>query len=281
MEMKGEPVKKDIMAELGDFEGRPHLAVLLVGDDNASKSFIRKKRELCEELGFEFTLKEFPEGSDTEDVLEEIESLNEDTDIHGILPQLPLPGLSEHEVFEAIRPEKDVDGLSPENLGLLQRGNPRIVPGTVESIREILEEYEVEIEGRDITIVNNSNLIGKPLSMYMTNKKATVTLCHKETRDLKKHTETADILITATGQSGLIDREMIKENAIIVDAGYAKENGKVKGDVKFDEVKEKASKITPNPGGVGPVTVATTMRNLVRCYKIQEKSERTVGKRGE
>jgi methylenetetrahydrofolate dehydrogenase (NADP+)/methenyltetrahydrofolate cyclohydrolase len=270
MILTGENVREELKTELETGEETPHLAVLLVGESEASKSFIRKKKEMCKELGFKFTLETFEKGTDTEEIIETIEKLNTKEDVHGILPQLPLPGINENRIFEAIEPEKDVDGLTPENMGFLLRDSPKIVPGTVEAILEILEYYNVEIESQNVTIVNNSNLIGKPLSMALTNRMATVTLCHAKTEDLKKHTRNADILVTATGQPDLITPEMVKEDTVVIDAGYAKEDGKVQGDVKFDEVKEKASKITPNPGGVGPVTVAVTMRNLLKCYRLQQ-----------
>ena len=270
MELHGEKISENIKREVESAEETPHLAVLLVGESDASKSFIQKKKEMCRELGSNFTLKTFERGIETEEIIETIEDLNKKNSIHGILPQLPLPGIDENKVFEAIDPGKDVDGLTPENMGFLLRDNPKIVPGTVEAILDILEHYGIEIEGKDVTIVNNSNLIGKPLSMALTNRMATVTLCNVKTKNLKKHTKNADILITATGQPDLITADMIKEDAVVVDAGYAKEDGKVQGDVKFDEIKEKASKITPNPGGVGPVTVAVTMRNLLKCYRIQQ-----------
>lgn len=270
MIIEGEKVSKQIEEELRLCNENPRMAAILVGENAASKSFIDLKRKKCESLGFEFVLKKFPENTDTKEVIATIQELNSDPEIHGILPQLPLPGIEEHEIFNTIRPEKDVDGLTPENLGRLQRNNPRIVPGTVEAITELMKYYDVETRGKDITIVNNSNLIGKPLSMALTNQTATVTLCHSKTRKLEKHTKTADILITATGQPKLIGKEIIKEDAVVIDAGYAKEDGKIQGDVNFDKAREKASKITPNPGGVGPITVAATMRNLLKCYKVQK-----------
>lgn len=270
MELGAGEVEAKIKSDLDDISSSPHLYVLMAGESEASKSFIEKKREMCRELGFRFSLETFEKGTETEEILGTVEKLNDKDDVHGILPQLPLPGIDENKVFESIDPEKDVDGLTPENLGFLLRNNPKIMPGTVEATLEILEHYDVDIEGRDVTIVNNSNLIGKPLSMALTNRMATVTLCHVQTKDLKKHTQNADILVTATGQPDLVTADMIKEGAIVIDAGYAKEDGKVEGDVKFEEVKEKASKITPNPGGVGPVTVAVTMRNLLKCYRMQQ-----------
>lgn len=268
--MEGGRVKNLIKKEFREADENARLAVILVGDSEASKSFIRNKKEMCKELGFEFTLRTFEKGVTQKRVVEEIHKMNHNSDIDGILPQLPLPEIIENRIFEAIDPQKDVDGLTPKNLGFLFRDNSKLVPGTVEAILEILEYYNVEIEGQNVTIINNSNLIGKPLSMALTNMMATVTLCHVKTRDLKKHTRSADILVTATGQPDLITADILKEDAVVIDAGYAKEDGKVQGDVKFDQVKEKASKITPNPGGVGPVTVAVTMRNLLKCYRMQQ-----------
>lgn len=262
--------KTKIKKELKEVKVSPRLTVILIGQNSASKSFIRKKKKMCREIGFKFSLQTFKKETPMEEIIGKIQELNEDPDVHGILPQLPLPRIDENKVFEAIKPEKDVDGLTPENLGHLLRDNPKIIPGTVEAVLEILEHYDVDIESQNITIVNNSNLIGKPLSMALTNRMTTVTICHHKTKNLKKHTENADILITATGKPDLITADMIKEDAVVIDAGYAKEDGKVQGDVKFEEVKEKASKITPNPGGVGPVTVAVTMRNLLKCYRMQQ-----------
>lgn len=269
MKLSAEEVVNQITKNLSRKNLTPHLAVIFVGESNASKSFIENKRKMCGELGFSFSIEKFSSNVSEKEVLEKIRELNEEPDVHGILPQLPLPGIDENKIFEAIDPEKDVDGLTPENMGFLLRNNPKILPGTVEAILEILEHYNVELEGQDVTIVNNSNLIGKPLSMALTNRMATVTLCHAKTKDLEKHTQNADILVTATGQPDLITADMVKEDAVVIDAGYAKDDGKVKGDVKFEEVKGKTSKITPNPGGVGPVTVAVTMRNLLKCYRTQ------------
>lgn len=269
--MKGKKVREEILFELREGDFSPHLAVLLIGNDEASKSFIKLKRQACEELGFKFSLFKFRKDVDEKKVLEKIRELNEDTEIHGILPQLPFPEhINENKVFAEIRPVKDPDGLTPQNLGSVLRGAPGIVPATVEAIMELLAYYSIETEEKEVVIINNSNLIGKPLSMILTNSDATVTMCHKKTKSLKNHTENADLIITATGQPNLIDKGMIKEDAVIIDAGYAKEDGEILGDVEFDEVSEKASKITPNPGGVGPVTVAMTIRNLCKCYKMQK-----------
>lgn len=270
MILNGEKVVNQIKDELRNTEVSPKLSVIFVGDNNASRSFIQKKKEMCRELGFRFSIEKFSSNASEEEVLNKIRELNNNPEIHGILPQLPLPNINEEKVFKEIKPEKDVDGLTPYSLGLLLRGESEIKPGTVESILEIFDYYNIEVREKDIVVVNNSNLIGKPLSMALTNRMATVTLCHTKTKDLKKHTKSADILVTATGHPDLITAEMVKENAIVVDAGYAKKDGKIEGDVKFESVKEKASKITPNPGGVGPVTVAATMRNLLKCYRIQQ-----------
>lgn len=276
-EMKGEKISRDLLKSLKpDFESLkedPYLAILFVGDDQAAASYIEEKKAICKKLGVKAEVFNFDANVSEEEILRKIEELNSDPSVNAILPQLPMQGVDSDKVFEKIDPLKDVDGLTPYNLGRLMRGRVRVMPGAVKAIFKIFNEYNVKVEGKDVVIVNNSNLIGKPLSLALTNRGATVTVCHDSTRDLRSHTSKSDIVITATGQPNLIGKEMVKKGAVVVDAGYAKEDGKIRGDVNFDEVKEKASKLTPNPGGVGPVTVAVTMQNLYYCYQLQQNKD--------
>lgn len=260
----GQQIADKIIEELEQYSGEPRGKVILVGDNPASETFVEQKRKLAEELDFGLEVESYPEEIDHEELLEHVEKLSEDKDIDGILVQLPLPGhIDEEELFDTIPPEKDIDGLTPENLGKLVRGEPEIAPAAVEAVLEVLDHEEVEIEGKDVTIVNDSPLIGRPLAMALTERDATVSLCHDNTEDLGEKTREADILVTAAGEHGLIDSDMVKGDSVVIDAGY--EHGE--GDIQEpDEIAEKAL-IAEVPGGIGPVTVACTMQNLKKLHE--------------
>jgi len=243
----------------------PRLEIIQVGENAASETYVDEKLEACERVGFEANLNKFSKKVEEKKVIEKIEDLNTDNDVHGILVQLPLPKhIDNNHVFNTLLPKKDVDGLTPLNLGKTLRGEKHLAPCSVKAIEKIIENEEVDLEGKQVAIINNSNLIGKPLSMILTQKGATVTLCHKHTEDLGKHTREADIVITATGEPGLLEEEMITKDSFVIDAGY--EAGE-KSESK--KVEDKVSKISPEPGGVGPVTVAMTLKNLLKCYRLQ------------
>jgi len=242
----------------------PTLAIVMVGDNASSKIYIRNKQNACKEVGISSNLYEFPENMKEEKLISLIQQLNNDKKIHGIIVQLPLPKhIEEKKILSLISPEKDVDGLSPVNIGNLLIGNERIAPCTPKGIIKMLEKMKIPVEKKNVVIINNSNVVGKPLAMMLTNRFATVTLCHVKTKYLKEHTKKAEILITATGVSGLIKKDMVKEGTVIIDAGIAYKDGKVYGDVDFENVKDIASYITPVPGGVGPMTVVMVLENTL------------------
>jgi methylenetetrahydrofolate dehydrogenase (NADP+)/methenyltetrahydrofolate cyclohydrolase len=246
----------------------PKLSIVNVGKNPASLSYIKMKIQALKKLNLEYELYDF-EKIEEKDLIELIKELNE-KDTNGILIQMPLPSyLNAKRILNEIEPIKDVDCLTEENLGKLMYNDETIAPCTPKGIIDILESEKIELEGKEVVIVNNSILIGKPLSIMLTNRFATVTLCHVKTKDLKEHTSKADILITATGVPKLIKKEHIKKGVVLIDAGFTKINEKPVGDVDFEEVKDLCSLITPTPGGVGPMTVAMLVKNLITCTELQ------------
>jgi methylenetetrahydrofolate dehydrogenase (NADP+)/methenyltetrahydrofolate cyclohydrolase len=263
----GEKIAEEILTELEQkhLEGTPKLHIILVGDSPASKTYIHEKEEACERLGFEAEVEIFSSEVEESEVLEDIKHANRDPGIDGILIQLPLPDhIENNRVFETLSPEKDIDCLTPENLGKVLRGNPRVKPCAVGGIEKILEAEQIDVAGKNVVIINNSNLIGKPLSMDLTQKEATVTICHRKTEGLPEHTQEADIVVTATGEPELVTDDIIAEDAIVIDAGYSYTDGELNQET---EKLEKPSEISTVPGGLGPVTVAMTMNNLVKCFE--------------
>ena len=246
----------------------PKLSIINVVKNPASLSYIKMKTQALKKLNLEYELYDF-EKIEEKDLIELIRELNE-KDTNGILVQMPLPNyLNAKKILNEIEPLKDVDCLTEKNLGKLMYNDETIAPCTPKGIIDILENEKIELEGKEVVIVNNSILIGKPLSIMLTNRFATVTLCHVKTKDLKEHTSKADILITATGVPKLIKSEHIKKGVVLIDAGFAKVDEKPVGDVDFEGVKDLCSFITPTPGGVGPMTVAMLVKNLITCTELQ------------
>lgn len=247
----------------------PKLAVIMVGEDGASKIYVRNKSKACEELGIEY--EEFLLGDDTnqEQLLDLINTLNDRKDVHGILLQSPIPKhLDINEAFRTIAPEKDVDGFNPVNVGKLVLGQDTFISCTPFGVIKLLEEYNIPIEGKNAVVIGRSNIVGKPMLQCLLNKHATVTICHSKTENLKEVTKKADILVAAIGKANFVTKDMVKENAVVIDVGINRnEQGKVCGDVDFEEVEKIASYITPVPGGVGPMTIAMLMTNIVKAAK--------------
>ncbi len=248
----------------------PSLAVVLVGNDPASQVYVNNKRKACQKVGIKSLFYHLPEETSEEELLKLVKKLNENPEVDGILVQLPLPKqINPQRVIETIDPSKDVDGFHPENMGrLFANLEGGFVPCTPLGIKLLLEHYGIEVQGKDTTIVGAGYIVGKPLSVLMLNMNATVTVCHIYTGDLKKHTLNADILVSATGVPHLIKADMVKEGAVVVDVGISKKDGKIVGDVDFEAVKEKASYITPVPGGVGPMTITALLLNTLKAYKM-------------
>lgn len=246
----------------------PGLATVLVGDDEASRMYIRLKHKACDRVGIHAEDHSLPADSTQDELTALINTLNDRNDIHSILVQLPLPPhLDEQAAMEAIAPDKDADGFHPVNMGRLLIGKEELVPCTPKGIIRALEEYNVVIEGKNAVIVGHSNVVGKPLAAMLLNRNATVSVCHIFTDDLKWYTTQADILISATGVAHLIKEDMIKEGAIIFDVGISKIDGKVVGDVDYEAVLPKVSLITPVPGGVGPMTISILLQHTLESAR--------------
>jgi len=241
------------------------LAVILVGNDPASTVYVGNKKKACEYVGIKSLSYELPEETSEAELLELIDKLNKDSSVNGILVQLPLPKhINEDKVIESIAPEKDVDGFHPMSVGNLCIGRPGFVSCTPAGIIQLLKRTGIEMAGKNCVIVGRSNIVGKPMALLMLRENATVTVCHSRTKDLKAVTSQADILIVAIGKPMFITADYVKEGAVVIDVGiHRKEDGKLCGDVAFDEVAPKTSAITPVPGGVGPMTIAMLMNNCV------------------
>ena len=247
------------------------LAVILVGDDSASKVYIKNKSKACNDVGIEYEEILLDSNTTMEELLQVIENLNKRDDINGILLQSPIPnGLDIQKAFEKIDYRKDVDGFNPVNVGKLTIGQDGFIPCTPYGIIKMLESYNIPIEGKNAVVIGRSNIVGKPLSQCLLRKHATVTICHSRTKNIKDITKSADILISAVGKLNRVTSDMVKDGAVVIDVGMNRnENGKLAGDVDFENVKEKASYITPVPGGVGPMTIAMLMNNVIKATKLQ------------
>lgn len=253
---------------------KPSLAVILVGDNPASLTYVKNKKKACEQAGIEYKEFHFPETISQKEVLDKIEQLNNDPSINGMIVQLPLP---EHiyvpEVIRAIDPAKDVDGFHAYNLGkmFLSPEFEDLPPATPFGIVKLLDHYGIQIQGKEVVVVGHSNIVGKPISTMMLNRNATVTTCHIYTQNLAEHTRRADILIVAVGKEKLITADMVKEDVVVIDVGInRRQDGSLCGDVDFEEISKKASHITPVPGGVGPMTIAALILNTVRATERQK-----------
>lgn len=248
------------------------LAVILVGNDNASKVYVKNKSKACEDVGIEYEEILLDESTTMDKLLKIIDKLNERSDINGILLQSPIPkGLDIQKAFNRIKEEKDVDGFNPINAGKLSTGQDCFIPCTPLGIIKMLEKYNIEIAGKNAVVIGRSNIVGKPLAQCLLNKNATVTVCHSKTKNIKEITKQADILISAVGKLNMVTQDCIKDGAVVIDVGMNRnEEGKLVGDVDFENVSKKASYITPVPGGVGPMTIAMLMNNVIKACKIQK-----------
>lgn len=251
----------------------PKLSVIMVGEDSASKIYVKTKSKACDEIGIKYEEHILNENITQEELIELIHKLNNDDSVNGILLQSPIPRhLDIDEAFREISSEKDVDGFNPINVGKLLLNQDTFVSCTPYGIMKMFEEYNIELEGKNIVIIGRSNIVGKPLMACCLNKHATVTICHSKTKDLKEKTKNADILVAAIGKSNFVTSDMVKDNAVIIDVGINRgTDKKLTGDVDFENVKEKASYITPVPGGVGPMTVAMLMNNVIKATINQNK----------
>jgi len=261
----------EILREEIDESGlNPHLATVLAGSDPGSQMYVRMKHRTCEQVHIGSVGIELPADTTTGNVLEAIRRFNDDADIDGILVQLPLPGqIDADRVIRAVRTDKDVDGFHPFNLGLLFSGKPNFIPCTPKGIMTLLAEYRIDVAGMQAVVIGRSIDVGRPMAALLTNADATVTLCHSRTKNLADEVKRADILVSAAGRAHFITAEMVKPGAVVIDAGINQLNGRLVGDVDFSGVREVAGAITPVPGGVGPMTIATLMENTFLAAKLR------------
>lgn len=265
--------KVDALKSEGIF---PCLAVIIVGKNPASEIYVNNKKKSCAELGIKSLEYALPEKTTEEELLSLIEKLNVDGEVDGILCQLPLPEhICEKNVINAISPEKDVDAFHPTNVGHIMIGDYAFLPCTPAGVMEFLEEYKIDVSGKNCVVLGRSNIVGKPMTMLLVKANATVTVCHSKTSDISEFTKKADLIVSAVGKPKLITADMVKEGAVIIDVAINRlENGKICGDVDFENVKDKASYITPVPGGVGPMTIATLMKNTVTAATNNKRSKK-------
>ena len=262
-------IRKEIASEIASLGITPGLAVVIVGSDPASQVYVRNKRRACEEVGIYSEAYELPENTTQKELNELIDKLNANNKIHGILVQLPLPGhLNEDEVIMRIDPAKDVDAFHPVNVGKIMLGKFDFLPCTPAGVMELLKRSNIDIAGKDCVVVGRSNIVGKPQAMLLLHANGTVTICHSKTKNLKEVCRRADIIVVAIGKPDFLTADMVKKGAIVIDVGInRKADGKLTGDVDFENVSKKASYITPVPGGVGPMTITMLLKNTVTSAK--------------
>ena len=265
-------IKDKIISEVQTLKNKtgkiPGLAVVLVGNDPASSVYVRNKNKTCKNVGFHSFENILPENTTEDKLLDLIHKLNNDSKVNGILVQLPLPNqINSHKVLETINPNKDVDGFHLENVGRLVTGNAIFKPCTPAGIIELLDQYNVKIEGKNAVVLGRSNIVGKPVALLLLERNATVTICHSRTKDLPLVSRSADILIAAIGKPLFVTSDMVKNNAVVIDVGINQVNKKLVGDVDYESVFKKASLLTPVPGGVGPMTIAMLMANTLQAFK--------------
>jgi len=267
-----EDIRKKISNEVDELESKykntPNITTIKIGNDPSSELYLKLRDNACKEVGIESNRLEFPKDVSENEILDSIKKLNNDGKVHGILIQYPVPAhISPDKLMKAIDYKKDVEGFNPFNMGRTLIGDEHIVPCTPLAVLTILEYENTDAKGKDVVIVNHSNVVGKPLAVLFLNRNATVSVCHVFSKDIKKYTTKADILVTATGKPKLITCDHVKENAFVIDVGITSTKYGVCGDVDFESVKEKVGKITPVPGGVGPVTIACALKNIIKTYK--------------
>jgi methylenetetrahydrofolate dehydrogenase (NADP+)/methenyltetrahydrofolate cyclohydrolase len=266
-------IKVETTDLISEFNKQPHLVVILVGENPASESYVRSKERACIRAGMKSTLIRKNASIKEAELIDIIENLNKDESVHGILLQLPIPKhINEDKVINLITPLKDVDGFCNENVARLNKGQSALVPCTPLGITKILEEYNIDPTGKHCVIIGRSQIVGKPMAALMLKRNATVTVCHSRTKNIRELTKQADILIVAIGRANMVDASYVKPGAVVIDVGINRVDGKLTGDVAFDDVKDIAGYITPVPGGVGPMTIACLLDNTLTCFKKIERN---------
>lgn len=246
----------------------PKLSIVFVGDNPASASYIKLQQKICKKVGIESEVVDLPEEVSQDELLAELDKLNNDDAVNGILIQMPLPEhIDDDKVIRAINPDKDIDAFHPYNIGELVIDGDAYVPCTPEGVMELFERYDIELCGKDVTVVGHSNIVGKPMALLLLNENATVSVCHIDTKDTASYTKEADIVVVAAGVPNLVTADMVKEGAIVIDVGINQVDGEIVGDVDFENVKEKAGAITPVPGGAGPMTIAMLLKDTLKSCK--------------
>ena len=270
-----EEVKVEVTQIVKEKNITPGLAVILVGNDAASATYVASKAKACKDAGIYSVVHEMPESITQEELLDTINMMNNNPKLDGILVQLPLPKhIDTTTVLEAINPLKDVDGFHPYNVGRMVSNLDSLLPATPFGVMRMLEEHNIELSGKDVVVIGSSDIVGKPMASLLINKKATVTVCNSRTKDLKAHTSKADIVIIAVGVPYLLKEDMVKDGAIVIDVGINRlDTGKLVGDADFEGLKNKCSFLTPVPGGVGPMTIAMLLKNTIKAAKLREKRE--------
>ena len=270
-----EEVKVEVTQIVKEKNITPGLAVILVGNDAASATYVASKAKACKDAGIYSVVHEMPESITQEELLETINMMNNNPKLDGILVQLPLPKhIDTTTVLEAINPLKDVDGFHPYNVGRMVSNLDSFLPATPFGVMRMFEEHNIELSGKDVVVIGSSDIVGKPMASLLINKKATVTVCNSRTKDLKAHTSKADIVIIAVGVPYLLKEDMVKDGAVVIDVGINRlDTGKLVGDADFEGLKNKCSHLTPVPGGVGPMTIAMLLKNTIKAAKLREKRE--------
>jgi len=262
-----EEVRLQVIDLKAKYEAVPHLAVILVGDDPASQSYVRGKERACKRAGMDSTVILKEESTSEEELLSIIQALNSDSNVHGILVQLPLPKhINEDKVIDAIEISKDVDGFHPLNIAYMHLGRSCILPATPKGIITMIHSTGIELKGKDAIVIGRSNIVGKPTAMLLLKEHATVTIAHSRTQNLKEKCLKADIIVAAVGRPNTVTSDMVKEGAVVIDVGVNRVDDKLVGDCDFDNIKDIASFITPVPGGVGPMTITSLLQNTVECF---------------
>ena len=270
-----EEVKVEVTQIVKEKNITPGLAVILVGNDAASATYVASKAKACKDAGIYSVVHEMPESITQEELLETINMMNNNPKLDGILVQLPLPKhIDTTTVLEAINPLKDVDGFHPYNVGRMVSNLDSFLPATPFGVMRMFEEHNIELSGKDVVVIGSSDIVGKPMASLLINKKATVTVCNSRTKDLKSHTSKADIVIIAVGVPYLLKEDMVKDGAIVIDVGINRlDTGKLVGDADFEGLKNKCSFLTPVPGGVGPMTIAMLLKNTIKAANLRDKRE--------
>ncbi|MDX4067391.1 bifunctional methylenetetrahydrofolate dehydrogenase/methenyltetrahydrofolate cyclohydrolase FolD [Aliarcobacter skirrowii] len=270
-----EEVKEEVSSIVKEKNITPGLAVILVGNDAASATYVANKAKACKDAGIYSVVHEMPDSITQEELLDTINMMNNNPKLDGILVQLPLPKhIDTTTVLEAINPLKDVDGFHPYNVGRMVSNLDSFLPATPFGVMRMFEEHNIEVSGKDVVVIGSSDIVGKPMASLLINKKATVTVCNSRTKDLKAHTSKADIVIIAVGVPYLLKEDMVKDGAVVIDVGINRlDTGKLVGDADFEGLKNKCSHLTPVPGGVGPMTIAMLLKNTIKASKLRDKRE--------